>query len=93
MVGANTRQNYTYGLDKDDNRQYRENLLVSGKDEFYMYDTLNRLTSFDRGDLNGNKDGLSGAAVAYQDWDLDKVGNWSNFYGKIRNKGVRYIFY
>ena len=80
VVGANTRNNFTYGLDNSDNRLYRDNIATTGKDEFYMYDTLNRLTSADRGDLNGNKDGLSGAAVKYQDWQLDKVGNWDYFY-------------
>ena len=67
---------FTYDLDKADNRLYRENVATSAKDEFYMYDRLNRLTSADRGDLNANKDGLDGAAVMYQDWDLDKLGNW-----------------
>lgn len=80
MVGANTRNHFTYGLDSATNRLYRENVVTSGKDEFYMYDTLNRLTSADRGDLNVNKDGLDGAAVKYQDWDLDNLGNWDYFY-------------
>jgi RHS repeat-associated protein len=55
-------------------------MLAGAKDELYGVDTLNRLTSFDRGDLNANKDGLTGAAVKYQDWTLDKVGNWPYFY-------------
>jgi len=80
VVGGNTRDQFTYGLDKGDNRLYKKNMLAGAKDELYAIDTLNRLTSFDRGDLNANKDGLTGAAVKYQDWTLDKVGNWPYFY-------------
>ncbi len=80
VVGANTRDDFTYGLDDRGNRLYRENNITSAKDELYKYDTLNRLTSADRGDLDGPKTGLSGAAVKYQDWDLDKVGNWELFW-------------
>jgi len=70
-------------------------MLVGAKDELYGVDTLNRLTLFDRGDLNANKNGLTGAAVKYQDWTLDKVGNWPYFYdnsatawpGRVIGKG------
>ena len=55
-------------------------MLAGAKDELCAVDTLNHLTLFDRGDLNANKDGLTGAAVRYQDWTLDKVGNWPYFY-------------
>ena len=32
------RDRFTYGYDRAGNRTYRENTLVSGKDEFYTYD-------------------------------------------------------
>ena len=54
--------------------------LTSGKDELYSYDTLNRLTAWDRGDLDEPKTGLTGAAVKYQDWALDRVGNTTLFW-------------
>ena len=47
-------------------------------DEFYEYDTLNRLTGFAPGDLNSARDGISGTAAREQAWTLDTVGNWSN---------------
>ena len=46
------RDRFTYGYDRASNRLYRENTVASGKDEFYTYDDVNRLATFDRGDLN-----------------------------------------
>src|SRR5690606_10235789 len=48
-------------------------------DELYGYDGLNRLTSFDRGELNGGNTGLTGSPTLTQDWTLDGTGNWSAF--------------
>lgn len=56
------RDKYTYGHDRNSNRLYRENVVVGAPskklDELYAYDHLNRLTTFHRGDLDGNKDEL-----------------------------------
>ena len=68
-----------YSYDLAGNRRYQEDLFnSSGMDEFYEYDTLNRLTGFARGDLNTTRDRISGTAAREQAWTLDAVGNWSN---------------
>ena len=62
------RDRYTYTYDRVGNRMSRDNELDSDFDEDYTYDSLNRLTDFDRGD------GFD------QSWnDLDALGNWSTF--------------
>ena len=57
-------------------------MAASGKDEFYTYDDVNRLATFDRGDLNANKDAISGTPVKEEDWGLDMTGNWTDFLQK-----------
>ena len=46
------------------------------------YDAVNRLATFDRGDLNANKDAISGTPVKEEDWGLDMTGNWTDFLQK-----------
>ena len=62
--------------DRDGNRLYMDNQVSSSNSELYSYDGLNQITSFDRGTLNGTKDGLTGAASRSQSWDFDAVGNF-----------------
>ena len=76
------RDRFTYGYDRASNRLYRENTVASGKDEFYTYDDVNRLATYDRGDLNANKDAISGTPVKEEDWGLDMTGNWTDFLQK-----------
>jgi len=72
-------------------RTYQEDLVnATEMDELYGYDTLHRLTSFDRGDLNANKDGIVGTPAREQARQpaagkpgrscacgtLDVIGNW-----------------
>ena len=76
------RDRFTYGYDRDSSRLYRENTLVAAKDEHYSYDDVNRLATFDRGDLNVGKDAISGTPVKEEDWGLDMTGNWSDFLQK-----------
>ncbi len=76
------RDRFTYGYDRASNRTYRENTLVSGQDEFYAYDDVNRLVTFDRGDLNVGKTAIGGTPVREEDWGLDMTGNWSDFLQK-----------
>jgi len=81
--GASTdRDRFTYGYDRASSRLYRENTVASGKDEYYAYDEVNRLATFDRGDLNVNKDAISGTPVKEEDWGLDMTGNWTDFLQK-----------
>ncbi len=78
--GASTnRDQFTYGYDRASNRVYRENALVTSKDEFYTYDDVNRLATYDRGDLNTGKDAITGTPVNEEDWGLGMTGNWSDF--------------
>ena len=76
------RDRFTYGYDRASSRLYRENTVASGKDEYYTYDDVNRLATFDRGDLNANKDAISGTPVKEEDWGLDMTGNWTDFLQK-----------
>ncbi len=69
---------YQYGYDASSNRIWKDNLATTGKDEYYTYDMLNRLSTFDRGNLNANKTGVDNLA-RYQSWALDPLGNWSTF--------------
>ena len=79
------RAHYNYGYDRSSNRKWRENVPASGKDEYYTYDRLNRLTSMDRGDLAGtypNYTGISGTPTAERDYTLDALGNWTDYIEK-----------
>jgi len=78
--GASTnRDQFTYGYDRASNRLYRENTVASAKDEYYTYDDVNRLATYDRGDLNAGKTAISGTPAKEEDWGLDMTGNWSDF--------------
>jgi RHS repeat-associated protein len=72
------KDRYQYGYDRNGNRLYRDNLVNTAFGELYAYDNLNQLTSFDRGTLNGSKNGLTGAASRSQDWDYDALGNFDS---------------
>lgn len=72
------KDRYQYGYDRNGNRLYRDNLVNTAFGELYAYDNLNQLTSFDRGTLNGSKNGLTGAASRSQDWDYDAIGNFDS---------------
>jgi YD repeat-containing protein len=50
----------------------------SNLDILYAYDGLNRLTAYDRGDINAGHSAITTLAFA-QDWDLDQLNNWSGF--------------
>jgi RHS repeat-associated protein len=80
---------FAYGYDPDGNRMYKENLLSSTNSELYHandngsgdpegYDSLNRLTEFRRGTLNGSKNALTGSPSRSQAWSLDALGNWDS---------------
>ena len=76
---------FKYGYDRASNRIWRENTVSKALttpvylDEFYTYDGLQRLKTFDRGQLNGTSTGISGTPTKEEDWPLDPLGNWSNF--------------
>jgi hypothetical protein len=41
--------------------------------------SLHRVTDFERGDLNANKDAITGTPVREQAWTLQDIGNWTDF--------------
>ena len=68
-----------YSYDLAGNRRYQEDLVnTSNMDEFYEYDSLNRLTRFRRGNLSSTRDGITGTVAREQTWTLDTVGNWQD---------------
>jgi len=70
---------FRYGYDNAGNKNYEENLHDSDKSQYYYYDKVYRLTSYDEGTLNGEKTAIS-SVTYYQDWELDGVYNWEKFY-------------
>jgi RHS repeat-associated protein len=74
---------FRYGYDRNSNRLYRTNQLNSSFDELYQadgtsagYDSLNRLTTFQRGTLNTGT--LTSSDTYKRDWALTALGNWSS---------------
>jgi RHS repeat-associated protein len=76
------RDRFTYGYDRASSRLFRDNTVASAKDEYYTYDEVNRLATFDRGDLDAGKTAISGTPVKEEDWALDMTGNWTDFLQK-----------
>ena len=79
-----------YGYDQVGNRLYRRDekahALNAGFDELYGYDGLNRLTSFNRGQLGSGNTSLSSGPTLSQTWsDLDPLGNWNAFTQTVQN--------
>jgi RHS repeat-associated protein len=81
-----TLDQINYGYDYEGNRLWREDVVAASnsvnQDEYYTYDGLQRLATFQRGDLNGTYTGISATAAKEQDWTLDQLGNWSAFVKK-----------
>ncbi|WP_428940716.1 RHS repeat domain-containing protein [Fontivita pretiosa] len=69
---------FKHGYDRNSNRLYRDHANTSTRDGLYSYDGLNRLTDYDRGDLNGTLDGIASLSFA-QEWSLKALGNWTSF--------------
>jgi hypothetical protein len=65
-----------YGFDRNSNRVFRDNLVVSsGQDVYDSYDNLNQLTVLKRGDLNAGRTDISGTPVRQENFTLDPTGN------------------
>jgi RHS repeat-associated protein len=69
---------FQYGYDRDSNRVYQDNLLNAAFGEVYTYDNFNQISSFQRGTLNANKNGIVGTANRSQTWNFDAAGNWTS---------------
>jgi len=68
---------FAYGYDRDSNRLWKENLVVSAASELYSYDGLNQLESFRRGTLNSSHDTISNP-TRQQGWSFDSAGNFTS---------------
>jgi YD repeat-containing protein len=74
------RERFKHSYDRNSNRTYRDHTNTTTRDGFYTYDGLNRLTDYDRGDLNGTFSAIgSGSLTFAQEWDLKALGNWTTF--------------
>jgi hypothetical protein len=51
LVGGKSRRRPCPAHDAVGNRLYRDNRVASGRDQFYSYDNLHRLTDMQRGNL------------------------------------------
>ena len=83
MRGTIDIAKYAYAYDYASNRTYQEDLVNSTSDELYGYDTLHRLTSLGRGDLNDTKDAILSTPAREQDWTLEVIGNWDAISSKV----------
>ena len=75
---------YFYGYDRDGNRIWKDDGVVSGRGEVYTYDSLNRLSTWQRGTLNATKTGLTGTALESQSFTADAAGN----FGSVTTNGT-----
>jgi RHS repeat-associated protein len=77
-AGTTTIDEYQYAYDRASNRLSRDNTTTTGKDEYYTYDGLNRLSGYNRGNLSSGA--ITDAAANFnQKWTLDSLGNWRSF--------------
>gem|GEM_PF-4308019 len=77
-LNGNTIAGYNYGHDSVGNRIWSENLVNANKNELFVFDNADRLTSFKTGTLNGSKTAIITPTYT-QDWSLDSIGNWAGF--------------
>jgi len=73
---------FGYGFDRRNNKLREEKFHASGDSEVYAYDSIYRVTDFDRGTLNAGKTAIATptattGALQAQDWTLDGVHNWN----------------
>ncbi len=90
-AGTTIQDGYAHRYDRVGNRLSRDLLSTqqpaTSKDEYYVYDGLDRLSEFRRGTLTGTPPAITQAASNYyQQWtDLEPVGNWKTW--KIDTNG------
>ncbi len=76
--GSTTLAQIQYGYDRASNRTWRKDGVLTGYDELYLYDGLNRLKDQIRGTLNGTQTAIT-TRTFQQQWGLDATGNWQAF--------------
>jgi len=76
--GGSLIAGWSHEYDRLGNKEYSEDLvLTTTDDELYGYDAVYRLTGFERGALNANKDDITSPDRS-QTWSLDPLGNWDS---------------
>jgi RHS repeat-associated protein len=80
VAGTATLARVKYGYNRVSSRTWRDNLSpgMTGYDELYGYDQLQRLQTLGRGTLNGTQTAITSPTFG-QDWTLDETGNWNGF--------------
>jgi RHS repeat-associated protein len=80
VAGTATLARVKYGYNRVSSRTWRDNLSpgMTGYDELYSYDQLQRLQNLGRGTLNGTQTAITSPTFG-QDWTLDETGNWNGF--------------
>jgi RHS repeat-associated protein len=69
-----------YGYDQASNRLWCKNVVAStGQEEFYTYDGLYQVSTFQRGTLNTGRTGLTGTPAWEEDFTFDAPGNWTHY--------------
>jgi hypothetical protein len=85
--GGSHTDRFQYAYDRDSNRLYKNNLVASAQSELYHangssagYDSLNRLSDFERGTLSASGSVLDTVSSASHsiDWSLDALGNMAS---------------
>lgn len=76
--GTATLAQIQYGYDRASNCTWRQDGVLSGYDELYQYDGLQRLNDQKRGTLNSTHTAIT-SSTFQQQWALDATGNWSSF--------------
>jgi RHS repeat-associated protein len=68
-----------YGYNRASSRLWRKDAVAAADfDELYSYDSLQRLTSMQRGTLDDPPTSISNQSLE-QSWGLDTTGNWQEF--------------
>jgi RHS repeat-associated protein len=80
VAGTTTLARVKYGYNRVSSRTWRDNLSpgMTGYDELYGYDQLQRLQTLGRGTLNGTQTAITSPTFG-QTWTLDETGNWNGF--------------
>jgi RHS repeat-associated protein len=75
---STSTDDFQYGYDRDGNVLNKLNSVNANFSELYSYDSLNRLTNFQRGTLSSDNTSIVTANTlpgSSQSWNLDAVGN------------------
>lgn len=78
-VRATTSQlvvGFQHAYDREHNKRFEDKQHSPANSELYAYDSVYRLTNFQRGQLTPAKDGIQGIPNRQQQWTLDGVHNW-----------------